>query len=146
MTILKKVFTQTLMFMVIYINIFKFPFFQIKWIVFFFAAAKAPEIDFSNLEDEHNKPKSLGDPLRLECKFIGAPLPNIVWYKDNMEIIIGGNETRLGFFDNYTIFDIKNIKIEDQGEYKCEATNSMGTANRMATITISSKYCLYLIN
>lgn len=83
--------------------------------------------------------RSLGEPLQLHCNFIGVPRPQIIWYKDNTEIVEDENSTRIGFRENNTILDIRFIKMEDQGKYECTATNRLGKSSLHTTLKISSK-------
>lgn len=97
---------------------------------------QTPLLDTSNLNETSKH--SLGEPLVLNCKFLGIPRPNIRWYRDDVEIIEDENDSRISFHDNKTILDIKYIKIEDQGKYKCAASNRLGDAARETTLKITS--------
>lgn len=91
--------------------------------------------------------KSLGEPLRLECAFHGVPIPTIEWYKDDEIIsLMDDNETRIDMHDNNQILDIKFLKSEDEGTYKCEAINRIGKAERSTLLTISSKILINIHN
>lgn len=104
-----------------------------------FIEPQSPEIDFTNMDQKELK-KNLGEPLRLQCKFSGIPEPNIRWYKDDLLFEPDVNDTRVGIFERNTMLDIKYIKSEDEGKYRCEGRNRLSTASAMTTLKISSKY------
>lgn len=51
---------------------------------------QAPKIEETNLRGDKPMKKALGEPLRLQCKFTGTPVPQISWYKVRLsaEIIL----------------------------------------------------------
>jgi len=77
-----------------------------------------------------------GDPLQLECRAYGFPIPNVTWYKDDMPLIeVEGTADRLTFKD-YTnedtdvtvsnaTFRLTHLKDTDRADYKCVATNGL---------------------
>lgn len=99
-----------------------------------------PEIDISNL-DQTEMRKSLGEPLRLQCKFTGIPVPAVRWFKDEALFEPKANHSRIGLFDKNTMLDIKYIKMEDEGKYRCEGANRLGSVSRSTSLKITSKLC-----
>lgn len=51
-------------------------------------------VSFFNISDELMKINSLGQPLKLECKIEGAPLTDLVWYKDG-ELVVPDDRIRI---------------------------------------------------
>lgn len=100
-----------------------------------------PEIDISNL-DQVEMRKSLGEPLRLQCKFTGIPVPVVQWFKDEALFEPKTNHSRIGLYDKNTMLDIKYIKMEDEGKYRCVGGNRLGSASRSTTLKITSKLVL----
>lgn len=96
-----------------------------------------PEIDITNLDQKEIR-KSLGEPLRLQCKFAGIPVPVVIWYKEELPFQPDANDTRISFNEKNTMIDIKFIKMEDEGKYRCEATNRLGSASKETTLKITS--------
>uniref|UniRef100_A0A1L8DJT8 Protein tyrosine kinase n=2 Tax=Nyssomyia neivai TaxID=330878 RepID=A0A1L8DJT8_9DIPT len=82
--------------------------------------------------------KNLGEHLRLECNFVGIPTPKVNWYKDNELLVYheGANST-IDFYDDNTVLSIKYIKPEDQGVYKCEGKNKLGSDWQQISLKIS---------
>lgn len=101
---------------------------------------RAPGIEETTIIG-HTLKHSLGEPLQLKCKFLGLPRPTIVWYKDDVEITNDENDTRIALHDNNAILDIRYIKMEDQGKYKCEASNRLGSDSRETMLKITSNAC-----
>lgn len=77
-----------------------------------------------------------GDSVRLECHVEGKPEPQIVWQKDGKQL----NETSDDFTTNYdgerATLTIKRVYPEDEGEYVCIASNSIGETISSACIIV----------
>ena len=72
----------------------------------------------------------------------GDPVPDIEWFVDGDKIKKGGR------FDFLTDGDLVTLKIsetsaEDEGEYKCTATNENGTATTTAELIVNGKKSLF---
>ncbi|KAM9470410.1 vascular endothelial growth factor receptor kdr-like [Clarias gariepinus] len=70
--------------------------------------------------------------LTLTCLVHGAPAPSITWYKENIPIKEGPGITLM---ENGELI-IQRVKKEDEGMYKCQASNSIGVATSSAVITV----------
>lgn len=79
---------------------------------------------------------SLGEPFRMFCDIVGLPDPEINWYKNGLLI---ENDTRISPSPDMKTLDIKYLKIEDDGEFKCVGENRLGTVEKSATLKITSK-------
>lgn len=99
-----------------------------------------PELDTTNLNDTTKV--SLGEPIRLQCVFTGIPRPTIHWYKDNERLELDEGDGRLVFHENKTLLDIKYVKSEDEGDFRCEASSRLGTANRATKLKIMSNFLI----
>ena len=80
----------------------------------------------------------VGQPAKLRCRVEGDPVPDIEWFVDGDKIKKGGR------FDFLTKGDLVTLKIsetsaEDEGEYKCTATNENGTATTSAELIVNGK-------
>lgn len=80
----------------------------------------------------------VGQPAKLRCRVEGDPVPDIEWSVDGDKIKKGGR------FDFLTRGDLVTLKIsetsaEDEGEYKCTATNENGTATTTAELIVNGK-------
>lgn len=65
--------------------------------------------------------------------------PDIKWYKNGVLIENSENDTRIFIHEDNKVLDIKFMKIEDEGEFKCVGTNRMGSVEMMTNLKIASK-------
>lgn len=80
----------------------------------------------------------VGQPANLRCRVEGDPDPDIEWCVDGDKIKKGGR------FDFLTEGDLVTLRItetsaEDEGEYKCTATNENGTATTSAELIVNGE-------
>lgn len=68
-----------------------------------------------------------GQPVTLECKVSGIPKPEVAWSMNNRRIK-PSKFFRMTYEDNTAMLVIAGAYPEDDGEYVCSATNSLGTA------------------
>uniref|UniRef100_A0A8R1EG76 Ig-like domain-containing protein n=1 Tax=Caenorhabditis japonica TaxID=281687 RepID=A0A8R1EG76_CAEJA len=61
---------------------------------------------------------SLSSTARIACPIIAYPEPNIIWFKDKFPLELSD---RITFSDG--ILSIEDVKDEDAGVYRCEASN-----------------------
>ncbi|KAJ8015680.1 hypothetical protein DPEC_G00028620 [Dallia pectoralis] len=71
--------------------------------------------------------------LTMTCQAYGVPSPEITWYKDNMPLVEGPGITVKG-----GTVTIERVKKDDEGVYKCVASNDEGTAGASAVVTVTS--------
>lgn len=91
-----------------------------------------------------SKSKNLveGDPLVLDCKAKGHPLPVAAWLKDGLPI--DTSDPRVSFqefegVENATL-RIENLNYSDRADYMCVATNSEGaSANSTILVRVKNK-------
>lgn len=84
----------------------------------------------------------LGKPFSLECQATGNPIPTCRWLRNGREISIGGRfrvEAKAGNF----WLHISDIWEQDDGDYTCEASNSMGSTTTTCRLKIGSKCILF---
>ncbi|XP_062870965.1 neurofascin [Trichomycterus rosablanca] len=76
----------------------------------------------------------LGEELILECFASGVPAPTIKWTKDWERLPMEGMQ-----LENFNkTLRIKNISMEDRGEYMCTASNRMGSIDHTITVIVKS--------
>ena len=75
-----------------------------------------------------------GETVTLYCNVSGTPTPNVSWTH-----VDTGNKR---FNKTWVITD---IKVDDLGQYKCEASNSDGSDSKITFIYFAGKYLLFLI-
>uniref|UniRef100_A0A0N4WUT8 Muscle M-line assembly protein unc-89 n=1 Tax=Haemonchus placei TaxID=6290 RepID=A0A0N4WUT8_HAEPC len=70
-----------------------------------------------------------GQPLRLECKVEGSPLPELTWNKDGVQIHPSDRVQLSMDADGVARLVIPQCCMDDEGIYRVIATNPSGTAH-----------------
>lgn len=81
-----------------------------------------------------------GEEVKFHCEIDGQPMPEIVWYHE--EVPISENQDFKCTYNKETgscSLLISEVFPQDAGEYKCEATNDLGTAVSRAYLEIECK-------
>ncbi|XP_060852350.1 obscurin isoform X3 [Rhopalosiphum padi] len=73
----------------------------------------------------------------LEAKVIGDPLPDIIWFKNDEEIQ-ENERIKFMFEDEISAIVIKNVEVEDEGEYKVLAKNDLGSDTETINLLIKA--------
>lgn len=99
-------------------------------------AAKKPE-GSAPLFSEPLQPVEVkeGSDAKLQCTVTAEPKPNIEWFKKGVRV----KENRRVKLesDGHTVsLTIKQVRSFDEGEYKCVATNELGSAPCNASLTV----------
>ncbi|KFO28580.1 Hemicentin-1 [Fukomys damarensis] len=80
-----------------------------------------------------NETVVVNNPIQLECKAAGNPLPVISWYKDSHPL---SSSTSVTFLNRGQIIDIESAQISDAGVYKCVAINSAGATELFYSLQV----------
>uniref|UniRef100_A0A8C1UDB7 Neurofascin-like n=1 Tax=Cyprinus carpio TaxID=7962 RepID=A0A8C1UDB7_CYPCA len=76
----------------------------------------------------------LGEELILECFAAGVPTPFIKWTKDWEEMSMTGKK-----LENFNkTLRVKNVSMDDGGDYICTASNRMGSLDHVITVRVKS--------
>lgn len=72
--------------------------------------------------------KTSGEPLVLECKASGLPVPKLLWLKDQKAFVISeatsaNNVQRISITNFNSTLKFYSLRPEDSGVYKCVASN-----------------------
>uniref|UniRef100_A0A3B3Y547 Ig-like domain-containing protein n=1 Tax=Poecilia mexicana TaxID=48701 RepID=A0A3B3Y547_9TELE len=81
------------------------------------------------------------DDVLLPCKASGNPEPNIAWTKVSTGATIPANTkhgSRFEVFKNGT-FLIKNVQLQDRGQYLCTAHNRFGSDRMVITLAVQTE-------
>ncbi|KAJ8737311.1 hypothetical protein PYW07_000582 [Mythimna separata] len=70
------------------------------------------------------------DLIELECRVRGNPTPSIRWQRASNRPL----PLSVSYYDSRLV--IESAKVEDSGEYRCIASNTVGSADRTAVITV----------
>ena len=76
-----------------------------------------------------------GATARLSCRVTSKSRFTSKWYKDGLPIRSGGRYDIQSDFASQTLV-IRDCRVEDSGEYKCEAKNIDGVSSSVATLTV----------
>ncbi|XP_014901110.1 neuronal cell adhesion molecule a isoform X6 [Poecilia latipinna] len=81
-----------------------------------------------------NKMVLRGETLELECIAEGLPTPDISWQKDAGKLPSGR-----ALFSNFNkTLKISNVNEDDAGEYRCTATNKLGSAHHLIKVAVKA--------
>uniref|UniRef100_A0A8C2KTJ3 Neural cell adhesion molecule L1 n=1 Tax=Cyprinus carpio TaxID=7962 RepID=A0A8C2KTJ3_CYPCA len=83
----------------------------------------------------------LGEELILECFAAGVPTPFIKWTKDWEEMSMTGKK-----LENFNkTLRVKNVSMDDGGDYICTASNRMGSLDHVITVRVKCRILHYFI-
>lgn len=85
-----------------------------------------------------------GESLTLTTHVKGDPDPQIIWTK-NGKTLSSSEVVDLKYKNGIARLHINEVYPEDEGEYICKATNSIGTADTKCKLTVKRKN-VFLIN
>lgn len=77
-----------------------------------------------------------GEPLLLTCKVVGKPIPKILWYHNDEKIIENKEIIIKQDADGVCQLHITEVFPENDGEYKCIASNKIGETITRTTVNI----------
>ena len=76
-----------------------------------------------------------GTAAKLQCKVTAEPTPTLEWFKDGVKV----KESRRVKMESdgmTAALSFKDTRPDDKGEYKCVATNDLGSASCTARLTV----------
>ena len=76
-----------------------------------------------------------GATILIKCNVVGNPWPTITWSRRSEKNI----SKNAKFRDRRQTIEIEKIKIEDSGEYVCNAVNSLANSTATANIQVARK-------
>ncbi|MFH4975264.1 hypothetical protein AB6A40_001973 [Gnathostoma spinigerum] len=78
----------------------------------------------------------------LRCRVEGVPKPIVKWMKDGEEVVTSERLKVEYLEDGTATLTIKNAKVSESGEYRCDATNSLGSAWTVAPLCVATEGAL----
>ncbi|XP_070709544.1 neuronal cell adhesion molecule-like [Pempheris klunzingeri] len=75
-----------------------------------------------------------GETLELECIADSLPTPDMSWQKDGGEL----PSSRMSFQNFKRTLKISDVNEGDGGDYRCTASNSLGTAHHIIKVTVKA--------
>ena len=100
--------------------------------MFFFADNFSPSCQVTS--DSQNSAQ-VGKKVRLRCKVTGSPSPTISWLKDDKALQVTGRIIRRDL-KNFSTIRIKDVRLDDQGNYTCIAENALGKINATLELNV----------
>ncbi|TKR95914.1 hypothetical protein L596_010016 [Steinernema carpocapsae] len=85
---------------------------------------------------------NVGGTAVLKCKVKGEPRPKLKWTKDGKEVEMSARITTTYAEDGSIELKVENVTKNDDGEYRCEASNELGTAWTEGPITVADEGAL----
>lgn len=73
----------------------------------------------------------------IEVKVIGDPQPDITWYNRDGEIK-ENERIKIMFEDDIASLVIKNVEVDDEGDYKIVAKNDLGSDTETINLLIKA--------
>ncbi|VDK72949.1 unnamed protein product [Cylicostephanus goldi] len=80
----------------------------------------------------------VGKPAQFKCIVTGMPIPEVRWYVDG-DAIQHSREYDIVYEDGVCILRINEVLPEDEGEYSCEASNTVGKAETKCFLKVLDK-------
>uniref|UniRef100_A0A674D7Y5 Myomesin-1 n=1 Tax=Salmo trutta TaxID=8032 RepID=A0A674D7Y5_SALTR len=81
---------------------------------------------------------SLSQALNLTCNISGEPLPEVVWLKNEREIVSDGHYVMKFEAGKYASFTITTVNTTDSGKYSILVKNKYGTESADFTVSVFS--------
>ncbi|KAJ8886800.1 hypothetical protein PR048_013012 [Dryococelus australis] len=79
-----------------------------------------------------------GDQLHLSCTIKGDPEPQVMWTR-NGKVLTSSDIMDLKYKNGVASLNINEVFPEDEGEYVCKATNSIGSLSTKSKITVARR-------
>ncbi|KAK0408277.1 hypothetical protein QR680_003866 [Steinernema hermaphroditum] len=89
-----------------------------------------------------NVTTTIGKSLTLKSIVGGIPVPSVKWFVDGDEIT-GNNDYELVYEDGVCLLRFKSVIAEDEGEYVCVASNTIGQAATSCFLKVTGKSLLF---
>lgn len=80
--------------------------------------------------------------INLECIVKGNPKPDVIWYKDGVELDIDERYS-IKMSGNVCQFTIHKVAEQDSGRYSCEATNRQGRVSTFVRLQVVTDEKIY---
>lgn len=77
-----------------------------------------------------------GQPAKLECRVVGAPVPTVKWLRDD-EPLEPSDRVTIMYDGQLCEVNFTVTELDDEGEYKCVATNDFGKESSATELLIN---------
>lgn len=97
--------------------------------------------NFSKRPLDPSQMATTGGNATITCQPEASPRPEVSWSHNGIHLEIGREISgRIILLGNGNLL-ITQVQISDQGEYRCTATNSEGSASSSGLLLVVGKYC-----
>ena len=84
-----------------------------------------------------------GEEIVIKIPFSGNPRPTGRWLRDSNEIT-NGNKFKIEFGERHAILTIRNADRSDDGPYRLQLDNELGTDSAVIKIAVNGEKLLFL--
>ncbi|KAL1117088.1 hypothetical protein AAG570_004416 [Ranatra chinensis] len=74
--------------------------------------------------------------IRLVAKVVGNPIPSVTWFRNNKTLLASPRITEMFDGEQIVLEIVDADSEEDAGDYKCVASNTVGSATHGAKVTV----------
>ncbi|XP_046401656.1 titin isoform X2 [Ischnura elegans] len=78
-----------------------------------------------------------GSSFQLECSVSGNPLPTVQWFKGDT-CIDSSPDYAITYNNGEAVLRFEEVFLDDQAEYRCRATNCVGSEESKAKLTVEA--------
>ena len=79
----------------------------------------------------------VGSRASLECTATGDPTPVWTWTRDGVNI--SGMSGQYTLESDSAVLVVENVRVEDEGDFQCHASNVAGMATGTVTLNVIGK-------
>lgn len=80
-----------------------------------------------------------GEPVSLNARAIGTPIPKLTWQKDSIPVNGGGPELSIVSEGGYSALEMPCVRLSDAGWYQCTAQNAAGSTATRARLFVDQQ-------
>lgn len=80
---------------------------------------------------------TVNEQATLSCEASGQPTPDVQWFKDGQPFPSTGLRHRMMPSGS---LEFMLVRIEDNGQYMCSASNTAGNASRTITLSVQGQW------
>lgn len=71
----------------------------------------------------------------------GSPPISVAWFRNGIKLV-SGEKHQISFSDNLCILEVNSLSHSDTGTYTCKATNTAGSDECSAVLTVQGGYMM----
>jgi hypothetical protein len=86
---------------------------------------------------------NIDDNIFFQVVVTGRPMPELTWYLDDQPITTN-DEITIVMEKGHSVLTVMEVLPDDEGEYRVEAVNKVGSCTSVAYITVTREYSGFL--